>query len=537
MNALDLSDPRARVVGAILRRQAERIPDVPYVMAGEESYSYGRFNELVNSYATGLRNLGLRPGDTVSLFMRSSLEFLLTTFAANKLGVVWMPINPDYRGPWLRTGLEESLARVLFVDAQLVPRLADLGGQLPFERLVVRGPIEQKIQGIPMIDIGEFAELGKEEPTADVSYSDTAAVIWTSGTTGPPKGVMQSHSSWIWTAQNSARNQQVGSGDVIHNCLPLCASAPWCGIVYTALVAGVTFGLDDYFSVTDFWDRIRFYGATHIFTMGSMHIFLWQAPERPDDRQNPVRVATATPMPNAILEPFKERFGIDVIMQGYGQSESISVCERVDDGKRKWKLNSVGISIPGIDVRLLDENDEEVPAGAVGEFCVRPHYPYTLFNGYFRNPEATLEACRNLWYHTGDLGRRDEDGEFFFHDRKADFIRYKARNISSFAVETVVGAHPAVARSAVYGVTSAELESEAEVKVDVVLKPGQQLTPEELATFVNENAPYFWVPRYIEFVDDLPYTPTGRLQKFKLRKRGVTPRTWDREASGFVVQR
>ena len=148
-----------------------------------------------------------------------------------------------------------------------------------------------------------------------------------------------------------------------------------------------------------------------------------------------------------------------------------------------------------------------------------------------------MNAWRNLWYHTGDLGRRDADGEHFFVDRKADFIRYKGRNIASLEVEAAVAAHPAVAQAAVHGVTSAELEAEAELKVCVVRKPGAQVGADELARFVNDTAPYFFVPRYIEFLDELPVTPTGRVQKFKLRERGVTPQTWDAKRAGFVVKR
>ena len=175
--------------------------------------------------------------------------------------------------------------------------------------------------------------------------------------------------------------------------------------------------------------------------------------------------------------------------------------------------------------------------GEVGELCVRPTEPYVLFNGYFNDPEATLRATRNLWYHTGDLGRRNEEGEYFFFDRKADYIRYKGRSVSSFAVEAAVTAHPAVAECAAFGVTSAELESEAEIKVDVVLQPGARVEPEELARFVNDNAPYFFVPRYIEIVPELPHTPTGRVQKYLVRRRGVTDATWDRDAVSFVVER
>jgi crotonobetaine/carnitine-CoA ligase len=273
-----------------------------------------------------------------------------------------------------------------------------------------------------------------------------------------------------------------------------------------------------------------------VFTLGAMHMFLWNAPERADDADNPVRTATMIPMPEPVLGAFKKRFGLEAIHQGYGQSECMGLLNRTDDG-RPSKPNSLGQPAEGIELALLDEDDRPVPLGETGELCVRPTEPHVLMNGYFRNPEATLEAFRNLWYHTGDLLRCDEEGDWFFVDRKADYVRYKGRNLSSFAVEHVLNAHPAVAESAAHGVVSAELESEAELKVCIVLKPGAELGAEEIARFVNDNAPYFFVPRYVEFLDDLPRTPTGRVQKFKLRERGVTPETWDARAAGFEVRR
>jgi len=537
MSKPSLESRESCVLGDVLRRQAGAIPDAIYLMAGEDRYSYGRVNQLANSYAAGLRELGVGRGDTVSLFMGSSPECVFTAFGVNKLGAIWVPTNTDYRGEWLRGSLEDSRARVLVVDAELLPRVAALGPDLPFERIVVRGAAEPGIGKIPMVELGEFADLADQEPDVPVAHRDTAAVLWTSGTTGRPKGVMQSHCAWLRGSQSAARSFQMREGDVLYSCLPMYNSAAWVTNVYPALVMGLSFGLDDHFSASAFWDRTRFYGATHTFTLGAMHIFLWQAPERPDDRDNPVRVASAIPMPERLIEPFKERFGIEVLGQGYGQSEAFSILNRVDDGRQCWKPNATGLPPPGFDVRLLDDDDVEVPAGEVGEFCIRPEEPYTLFNGYFEDAEATAAAFRNLWYHTGDLGRRDEDGVFYFFDRKADYMRYKGRNVSSFAVEAAVNAHPAVSESAAYGIASEQLESECEIKVEVVLQAGKELSPEELASFVNENAPYFFVPRYIEFVDELPHTPSGRVRKFQLRERGVTGSTWDREAAGFTLKR
>jgi crotonobetaine/carnitine-CoA ligase len=426
---------------------------------------------------------------------------------------------------------------VLVVDEALVPRVAECGRTLPFERVVVRGSAAAASPlALPAVSLAELERAPAKEPDdRELFLGDTAAILWTSGTTGRSKGVMQSHNVWVRSAVDGAENAQLREGEVIYSCLPMYQSAAWVANVYRALVSGVPCAIDPRFSVHEFWDRCRFYGATMVFTLGAMHIFLWQQPPRPDDADNPVRTAGMIPMPDALIEPFKRRFGIEQIHQGYGQSEVMGLVSRRPDVA--YKPNSLGSPASGIEIKLLDDRDYEVATGEVGEFCVRPLEPYAIFNGYFQAPDLTVQAWRNLWYHTGDLGRRDEDGEYFFVDRKADFIRYKGRNIASVEVEAAVAAHPAVAQAAAHGVTSAELEAEAELKVCVVRKPGQQVDAETLARFVNDTSPYFFVPRYIEFLDALPATPTGRVRKFELRERGVTPETWDGKRAGFQVKR
>jgi len=536
MNRLDLSDRHDRLLHRVLRLQAEQVGDDVFIMSGDRHFTFADVDRRADELAAGLHALGVSRGDTVAVLMESCPEFVLLSFAVNRIGAVWVATNVDFKGEWLRGSLHDSRARVLVVDARLLPRVVELGDGLPFEHVVVRDESGA-------LDLSGPASAAKSGDAVSVRtgedghYGDTAAVLWTSGTTGRSKGVMQSHNAWLRGAESGATTSGARDGDVLYCCLPMHNSAAWVAIVYRALVCGLPFGLDPRFSVADFWDRVRFYGATQTFTLGAMHVFLWQQPERPDDAVNPVRVASCVPMPEALLEPFKRRFAIEQIYQGYGQSEVLGLLSRVDDGRRRWSPNTAGVPLPGIDVRLLDDDDREVEVDEVGEICVRPTEPYVLFNGYFDDADATLRAVRNLWYHTGDLGRRNEEGEYFFFDRKADYIRYKGRSVSSFAVEATVAGHPGVAECAAYGVTSAELESEAEIKVDVVLRPGACVQPDELARFVNDNAPYFLVPRYIELVAELPHTPTGRVQKYLVRRRGVTAATWDRDAVGFVVER
>lgn len=522
----DEQDLRQRTIPGVLRRQAAAQPGTAFVLADGIRWTFADVDRLADAAASHLWDLGVRAGDTVGFVVESRPELVPLTVAVNRLGAVWVPTNTDYKGEWLRDTLAAGRARVVVVDADRRDRVAEVAAEVGIEHLV---------------DLDGEADLlagGHDRwEEAQLHAGDTAAVLWTSGTTGRSKGVMQPHSAWIRASITGARSAGTREGDVVYCCLPMYNSAAWISGIYRALVAGVTVALDPHFSVTGFWDRIRALGATQAFTLGSMHIFLWQQPPTEDDADNPLRCLGAVPMPDAILEAFKARFGLDAIQQGYGQSEVMGLISRIDDGTTQWNANACGTPLPGIEVRLLDDDDEEVGSGEVGEFCVRPTEPYALFNGYFDDPEATLAAQRNLWYHTGDLGRRDADGQFHFVDRKKDYVRYKGRSVSSFAVEHAVRSHPEVAEVAAFGVPSAELESESELMVAVVLETGATVQAEDIARFVNETAPYFFVPRYIDVVEQIPHTPTGKVQKFELRARGVTSSTWDRVEAGFEVVR
>lgn len=540
MNVPDFTDASDRVLGRTLLRQSTQIPDADFIVWEDEHYSFGRVNLLANASARAFTELGVSSGDTVAFYLETCPDWVWLTLALNKLGAIWVPTNTDYKGRWLAESLEDSRSRVLVTEESLLPRLVALYGEggetFPFEQLVVRASAGARALGVPVIPIEQLSQAPAEEPSdAGIRYGDTAAILFTSGTTGRAKGVMQSHNVWIRAALDGIRSAGVRQGDVLYSCLPMYQSAAWVANIYQALVAGVPCAIDPRFSASEFWARTRKYHATVSFTLGAMHMFLWNAPERDDDRDNPLRSAGMVPMPDDLVPRFMERFGMERIYQGYGQSEVMGMLQRKPD--KTYEANSIGEPMGGLEAKLLDDEDGAVPVGEVGELCVRPSEPYVIFNGYFNAPDATLRATTNLWYHTGDLGRQNEAGDYFFVDRKADYIRFKGRNISSFAVEAAFGAHPAVELCAAHGVVSEQLASESELKVCVVLKPGHRATEEELARFVNETAPYFFVPRYVELMDELPQTPTGRVQKYKLRERGVSKETWDAEAAGFVVAR
>lgn len=534
MNRVDLSDSAERVLPRILQRQAEKIPDVPFLVRGDNRFTFREADVFTDRLAAGLAALGVGRGDRVGIYLTGRPEAVLVALAANKLGAVWVPISNDYKGDWLADTVVRSKTKVLFVEPSLVDRLDEIGGQLTDEIVVLLDEDREGYRSLREI-------LPEDAPRRDLSghdYGDLCSILWTSGTTGRSKAVLQCHNNWVRPVHTGVLPKyDLRDGDVIYNVLPLFNSGAWVTSVFPALAGGVTCVLDGPFSVTHFWDRVRHYGATHTFTLGAMHMFLWNTPEKPDDADNPLRVAMMVPIPAELTEPFEKRFGFRLADPGYGQSEAMLITGVTD---KSAPPGSLGYNMSDTDIRLFDDDDQEVPLGEVGEVRIRELEPHIVFKGYFEDEEATGEAHRGAngeWYCTGDMARLDENGVFWFVDRKKDAIRFGGRNISTMQVEGVVRRHPAIANVAAFGIQSKEIASEHELKVDVILAPDATLSHEELASFINDNAPHYFVPRYIEFVDDIPMTPTSKVQKFLLREKGVTPQTWDRKAAGYVVRR
>ena len=289
--------------------------------------------------------------------------------------------------------------------------------------------------------------------------------------------------------------------------------------------------LHDRFSASRFWDICRAEGVTAFNFMGALVLMLFKQPERDDDADNPVRCAYGAPAPVAVLERFERRFGVELI-EVYGSTE-LGACLQNRRGERR--IGSCGREAPHYIVEIHDEDDNPVGPGVEGEIVVRPRQPHVMVEEYFGAPEASLAAFRNLWFHTGDRGRTDEDGWFYYVDRLKDAIRRRGENISSWEVEQVVSDHEAVAESAAIGIPS-DL-TEEELMVVVVLQEGAELAPEALLDFCQDRLPHFAVPRYVRFTDELPKNHAQRIQKQELRAEAVTEDTWDREQHGYVVTR
>jgi crotonobetaine/carnitine-CoA ligase len=540
VHIVDLSHLTDRVVGRVLSEQADYDGDARWLMSDNRVVTFGQARDMTARIAASLAGFGVAHGGVVAMHMDASIDLVLTGIGASELGARFAPMSTDYHGEFLSRNIAASTAEVLIADAHLAERYAELDTLGQVRHLVVTGPADLDELRRPGLQVHAWDELLASEPIALPSvtkYDDVLQMWWSSGTTGTPKGIMQTHAGLLHSAVRWIADRDIRDDEVWYSCLPMYLGGAWTTAMWPSLVSGTAVGIDARLSVSKFWDRVRHYQATQIFTLGAMHMFLMQADERPDDRDNPVRCAVPVPMPWSDVPRFKERFGIPNVQQAYGQSEvPCRIFAAPDDGT-VWRANAIGRPVPWLEVRLVDENDEDVPAGEVGEIVVRPKEPFVMFAGYFNAPDVTARTWRNLWHHTGDLARAEPDGQYFFADRKKDYIRYKGRNISMVEVEAVVAKHQDVADVAAFGRQSAELESEAELALAVVPRAGCALTPEDLARFINDNAPYYFVPRYIEIVDELPRNAQYKTDKVALRARPLPSDVWDRDAVEFEVAR
>jgi carnitine-CoA ligase len=372
-------------------------------------------------------------------------------------------------------------------------------------------------------------EPGDPIPAAAVKPGDTLAILYTSGTTGPSKGVCCPHAQYFWYGANSAAILRVGADDVLCTSLPLFHINALNSFAQ-ALLTGARQVVEGRFSVSGFWTSLARHEATVTYLLGAMVPMLLSREPSPAERAHKVRTALGPGVPAHLFETFRARTGI-ALVEGYGSTETNFVIASVGTDKP----GGMGVLRPGFEARIVDENDTELPPGSPGELVLRADEPFAFSTGYLGMPEQTVEAWRNLWFHTGDRVVRDADGRFHFVDRLKDAIRRRGENISSFEVEQVLLSHPAVATAAVFPVRS-EL-AEDEVMAAIVVKPGESLTGEALVRFCEPRLPAFAVPRFVEVLPDLPRTENGKVQKYRLRERGVSPTTWDREAAGIVLDR
>ena len=524
-----------RVLDELLADRVKRNANKIFLRFKEEQITYVELDRYSNRCANAFLDLGIKKGDKVSIMLPNCPDFIYIWFGLAKIGAVEVPVNTNYKGEFLRHIIDQSDSRILVIDSQYLDRLKLIVHDLKkLEKIIVLGALEtQKSHEIriPMISYDAFFNHSEDAVDIKVYPWDPISIVYTSGTTGLSKGALGPHKFWIVVAEKLLDYRDGSKDDIFYTFLPLYHFNAQVLTTLTALVAEAEMVLSDRFSASRFWDEIRAFGATQFNYLGAVIPILAKQPVKEDDQDNPARIAFGAGCPAAIMEEVETRFGIKCL-EGFGMTEiGIPIHVKVDDRRP----GSCGKPMDIYDVRLFDDEDNEVPIGDVGEIVFRPKEPSIMMSEYYNMPDKTMEVCRNLWFHTGDLGRMDEDGYFYFVDRKKDALRRRGENISSFEVERAINTHPKILESAAVAVKSGLAEDE--VKICVVLKPGESLDYEELIHYANDRMPYFAVPRYVEFMDKLPKTPTERVQKYILKEAGVTDATWDREKAGVKIKR
>ena len=489
--------------------RAGKSPDVTALWLDDVGYSFADLARRSRAAGSALLDLGIRPGQSVALFMETCIELVDAWLGCAAIGAVSVPINIANRGDFLAHQLRDSQAVVVLVDATTVDAVRSVAVDLPGLRVLAVSELRGDADAAWPDDAG---------PT----WNAPACLLYTSGTTGPSKGVVVTQHYLVTAARIVADAYGLVPGDTTYGAVPLFHFSGMLGSVLAAVVAGSSAVVDRRFSVSATWERVRKYGANGVIAVGSMILMLWNLPESADDPQ--LKFLAGAPIPAELHCGIEARYGCRIVTM-YGMTEAfpLAVWGIDDDGIP----GSAGRTSRLFDVRIFDDTDAEVAPGEPGEIVCRPRAPHVMFEGYHGNADATVAQWHNGWFHTGDFGRIDDDGNLFFVDRKKDAMRRRGENISSFEVEQSVLKHPAVADVAAHAVPSEF--GEDDVKIVVVLQ--QPVPPEELHAHCVERMPKFAVPRYIEILDDLPRNAVGRVLKYVLRERGVTAQTWDREKS------
>ncbi|MHB8170989.1 MAG: ATP-dependent acyl-CoA ligase [Thermincolia bacterium] len=528
------------VLPKILENRAATIGDKTFLnICNNRFFTYREVNHRSNQVAHYLQNMGIVKGDRVAVLLPNCEQYVFSWFGMHKIGAVQVPVNTAYKMDFLQYAIDFSESRILITNNEYLERVVPIQDSLPkLEKIIVfgngQGVKDPGIKKIPLLDFDDVERESGENPGVEVTFADAERIMYTSGTTGRSKGVFRAHAAAYWSARNYIRTVGVTSEDVLFTSLPLFHANAQALCVFPAVLAGASVAIYERFSATQLWDWCRESGATVFNILGAMSYFLYNQPVGPDDGDNPVRMIMAAPSPRDIYHQFEKRYKIK-FTEGYGLTETGMATYMPPEAP---KIGSIGKAAPGYEVKVVDDKDREVPPNTPGEIVIRNQLPWLMVTEYFKMPEKTASDFRNLWFHTGDGGRMDEDGYIYFLDRIKDYIRRRAENVSSFEVEKIINSHPQVQESAAVGVPAGEgAVAEEEIKICVVLKEGAQLTPLELIKWVEQRMPYFMIPRFVEFYKGLPKTPTERVQKHILKSAGVTPDTWDLVESGYKIKR
>jgi len=550
----DLMTEDGEIVVDRIDHWARTTPDKVFFHYGEQdlSLTYAEFGQRTDDIAGNLHRLGIAKGDRVSVFSTNSLLCALVMFASWKIGAVYAPVNFSFTGRLLAYQIDDTAARLLVTDAALLPVVDAVAGDLRHRPEIVvyqpdpdAGPAAVSTR----FDSTAWAELTapSERPSVELSFDDPANIVYTSGTTGPAKGVLQPH-RWL-AGYTHVPRLLLSPDDVIYNDLPLYHVGGAIANVVRGAWQGCEIAVWDKFSPTEFWDRIAERAVTSAILLDVMIPWLMKAPESPDDRANTLNKVHMQPLPTGHAR-FATRFGVDFVTCGFGQTEAglplfLAIEENAAGAGTPSELyrglshedliarlravhvpllsgaeadarGVMGRPTPFMEVAVLDSRDQPAPIGETGQLAVRPRLPGILFSEYLGKPEATVAAWRNLWFHTGDAAVQLPNGMFAFVDRLGDRIRVRGENLSSFQVEDLMNQHPGVQMTAAFAIASEEGD-EDEICAFVVPTEGSTLAVADLEEFAASTMPRFMRPRHLRVVDAIPRTPTNKIEKYKLR--------------------
>ncbi len=491
-------------LASIVTESRARVPDNAAVRLGELELSYAELDERSARLATLLGARGVGPGDRVGVMLPNVPEFLIAYYGVLRAGAIVVPMNVLLKRREISFYLGDSGAKLL---------LAWHG----FAEEARAGAEEAGAELIEVEPAGFAALLAEHEPTtglAETEESDTAVILYTSGTTGKPKGAELTHANLHRNADVSCRTTcEIAAGDVVLGSLPLFHSFGQTVSMNASLMAGATLTLVPKFDPGEALATMQRDGVTHFYGVPTMYGALLHHPERESYDTSALRtcITGGASMPVEVLRGFEDAFGA-IVLEGYGLSETSPVaCSNHPDGERL--PGSIGSPIEGVEMKVVDENDAEVPQGEVGEIVIRGH---NIMKGYWQRPDATAEAMRGGWFHSGDMARVDEDGRFFIVDRKKDLIIRGGYNVFPREVEEVLYEHPKIREAAVVGLPHPELGEE--VGAAVVTMEGEELLPEEVSEYVKGTLAAYKYPRVVWFLDELPKGPTGKILKREIER-------------------
>jgi carnitine-CoA ligase len=510
------------MVEQVIRQRVADHPDRTWLKWQDDEYAWRDVLSCVQRAANGLLELGVRPGERVAILMGNRPEFLWTHLGILFVGALSVPVNISQRGVTLQHILSDSNASAIILEDELREPLLAVADDLPSLRhtVVVDGEPGGRIDW----DFDRLMSAADAEPDVDLDEpTGGVGMMYTSGTTGPPKGVAATGYD-LSPLQIILQSSGVQPGETMYTPLPLSHGNALLVSALGSMVLDAKLALGRKFSASRFFDECRRYDAVAFNTLGGMISILLKQPPRPDDADNPVRVVLSAGCPPDRWEEFERRYNLRII-EWFGMVDSPGFLLNTEG-----RVGSMGKPIADIKFQVVDDDDQPLGPGEVGELVFQ--HPRGQLTYYENRPDATAEAYRSGWFHTGDLAEYDEDGFFYYRGRKKESMRRLGENVSAWEIETVLNGHPQVLESAAHAVAS-EL-GEDEVKVCVIPKPDEEFAEAAVVAYCEGKMARHAIPRYVELVDELPRGGTQRIQYGILKERGLTPQTWDRETGRRV---